>query len=78
MEHLELENTVLGETWLLKTAVLLAIKEYRNNIKEAKKAILKDPNNKRVYEHAIEETERLFLNPLLKLYKKKIQHLKTT
>ena len=75
MVTLVLENDIFGEAFLLKTAVKVAIKKYREDVRLAKKALKEDPNknNHHIYQNAIDDTERLMLTPLAKLYHKKIK-----
>ena len=77
MITLQLDNDFLGEAWLLKTAIKNEINAKRKEIRKYKEAILHDAGRAIYYQKQIDEITRLYLNPLIKLYYKKIKAINT-
>lgn len=75
MKTLQLDESFLGETFILKLAVKAAIQKYKEDIEYAKKALKEDPANAHVYKNAIRQTTHHALEPILDLYNRKIKKL---
>jgi hypothetical protein len=78
MEIIQLDNYgLLNEVYLLRGAIKNEIKRVRKDVNEARKLAKIDKKNASVYNHSADEAERLWLNPLIQLYNKKIKNLKS-